>query len=280
MKIKVSHENIYEYDSPVFLESHIIKLHPRNEPSQLIKVFNIKIEPNPVCITKYLDVEGNFVIQTWFNDLTDYLKVETNFEIETSRENPFDFYTDPIDLQFPFEYQQNLTETIQPYIKKQLIHDISLKNFINGLEKDSKGNIFDFLILLNQQINEFFKYKIREEGEPYSAEKTFSLKEGSCRDFAMFFIEVCRQKGIAARFMSGYRHSKENKGAHYLHAWVEVYIPGGGWRGFDPTEGIAIDKNYIALAASYDSQNTLPIVGTTRSKNAKSSFTSKIFLED
>jgi len=277
MKIKVSHQNIYEYDSQVFLESHTIRLCPRNEPSQMINSFEIEIEPKPVCQTQYLDTEGNIIIQAWFSELTNSLKITTNFEVETHRANPFDFYTDPIDLKFPFKYQSS--EALHPYLKKQTLKAASLKDFIDDLEQKSNGNIFTFLTFLNQQINQLCKYKIREDGAPYSPDKTFSIKEGSCRDVAVLFIEVCRQKGIAARFVSGYRYSETNQEDYHLHAWAEAFIPGGGWRGFDPTEGIAIDENYITLVASFAPQNTLPIAGTTRSKNAASTFISKITLD-
>ena len=92
----------------------------------------------------------------------------------------------------------------------------------------------------------------------------------------MLFIEICRQKGLAARFVSGYKYNKNSREKYYLHAWAEVYIPGGGWRGFDPTAGIAVDEHYIPLAASYNPNNTTPILGHTRGNNIKANFETNI----
>ncbi|MFA6989578.1 MAG: transglutaminase family protein [Candidatus Gastranaerophilaceae bacterium] len=278
MKIKVSHENTYSYNSPVFLESHIIRLYPRNNPNLIIKKGGIKILPEPQCITNYIDTEGNSVTQVWFNNLTTFLTINSNFEVETLDSNPFDFCTDPLGLGFPFEYDSNTKKSLEHYLEKTPILDQDFLRFIDSIEKGCNQNVITFLIHLTQALNEKLTYKIREEGESYLPEYTFKQQIGTCRDFTVLFIEICRQKGLASRFVSGYKYNEEPEEKYYLHSWAEVYVPGGGWRGFDPTAGIAVDENYIPLAASYNPQNTTPILGHTRGNNIKTSFETGIDL--
>jgi transglutaminase-like putative cysteine protease len=105
---------------------------------------------------------------------------------------------------------------------------------------------------------------VREEGEAKRADETFRSKEGSCRDLAVLFIDACRAQGIASRFVSGYHESTVHQQKLYMHAWGEVYLPGGGWRGFDPTLGMAVTEAHIPVAAAVDPRDAAPVAGTFR----------------
>ena len=115
---------------------------------------------------------------------------------------------------------------------------------------ETSNNTLDFLFALNQRIYQDCEYIIRETGKPYPAGMTWRRKKGSCRDYTVLFMEVCRAVGIAARFVSGYQEGDAQQQNRDLHAWVEVYLPGGGWRGYDPTLGLVISDRHIPLAAS------------------------------
>ena len=279
MKVKIQHENTYEYENDVFFETHIIKLYPRLAPNQRLLNYNLEISPNPVCTSQYISSEGNIMTQTWFRELSQTLKITSSFEMEIFEHNPFEFFTHPINLGFPFEYSEDLRKTLSANLIKSSISSYELKNHIDYLEENSGKNAINFLSMLASDIHNHYTYQVREIGAPNHPELTFLSKEGSCRDFAVLFIEACRLKGLAARFVSGYRIDNESKNNVDLHAWAEVYIPGGGWKGYDPTIGLAVDKSYIALTASFDAYHTLPITGTIRGESKKSVFTTNMSAE-
>ena len=124
-------------------------------------------------------------------------------------------------------------------------------------------NLLDFLGQLTKRISTDFTYQFREKGKAMSPGALLKRTKGSCRDYSNLCIEICRRMGVAARFVSGYFHGGPEQD-HHLHGWVEVFIPGAGWRGLDPTQGVWTDNNYIALAASADLDNIAPVSGSLR----------------
>ena len=126
----------------------------------------------------------------------------------------------------------------------------------------TQGNTLNFLFTLNQRIYQDCEYTIRHVGEPFPAGVTWRNKIGSCRDYAVLFMEVCRAVGIAARFVSGYQEGDEEQQSRDLHAWVEVYLPGAGWRGYDPTLGLVVSDCHIPLAASAIPKYAAAVEGT------------------
>jgi transglutaminase-like putative cysteine protease len=270
MKIKIKHKNIYKYDKTIFLESHKIQLYPRVNQNLSVKSGSIKIFPTPICRAKNIDFEGNLVENVWFEGLTDELRVDSEFELESLEFNPFGFFTEPINFEFP---QKALANSIK---------NSDLKRFADEIERKTDKNVVRFLTILSQEIYEKFRYEVREEGEALSADETFARKSGACRDFSVLFMEICKLKGLQSRFVSGYKVNDKPEKAdekNHLHAWAEVYVEGGGWRGFDPTMGLLVDNKYIPLTASFEPKNTCPIIGTTRGDARILRFESKIELE-
>jgi transglutaminase-like putative cysteine protease len=139
------------------------------------------------------------------------------------------------------------------------------------LRHDSQNWVVTFLSNLNERLYEECRYIIREEGAPMPASITWSRKEGSCRDLTVLFMEVCRAAGIGARFVSGYQEGDLDSTERHLHAWAEVYLPGAGWRGYDPTHGLAVSDRHIAIAASALPIYTAPITGKLKSGNVHAS---------
>jgi transglutaminase-like putative cysteine protease len=132
------------------------------------------------------------------------------------------------------------------------------------------GQILPFLSELSRKIHQEIDMPIREVGQPLPAEQTLREKRGACRDASVLFMECCRSQGIAARFVSGYQEGDNEAERRYMHAWAEVYLPGGGWRGYDPTHGLAIADRHIAVAASARPEMAAPTRGTFRGTGAAS----------
>ena len=117
--------------------------------------------------------------------------------------------------------------------------------------------------MLTDQIHRDYTIEYREEGTPRDPDATLSLQSGACRDLAVLFVECCRSVGLAARFVSGYAHIDDSTD-HEFHAWAEVYLPGGGWRGYDPTLGLAVADRHVVVAAAAHPSDAAGISGTFR----------------
>lgn len=151
----------------------------------------------------------------------------------------------------PFDYPSSLEKQLQPYLHTySFIPDASALELAQELMMATAGNTLNFLFALNQRIYQDCEYMVRELGEPFPAGVTWRHKKGSCRDYTVLFMEACRAVGIATRYVSGYQEGDSEQLSRDLHAWVEVYLPGAGWRGYDPTLGLVVSDRHIPLAAS------------------------------
>ena len=264
MDYQITHSTSYTYDRAVQLAPHTIRLRPRSDIAQTLNKFDLTIEPIPEKISESVDLDGNNLINIWFDDQqTTSLKINTRSQITTHRNNPFDFLLEPWANQLPIDYPISLNRQLYPYLQSHLIDPIAYQ-LAQEIWLESNGNTINFLSNINQRIYQQCSYQIREDGEPFPPSITWNQKAGSCRDFSVLFIAACRAVGLAARFVSGYEQGDLNQSENYLHAWVEVYLPGAGWRGYDPTHGLAVSDTHIALVASPFSQKTTPISGTIR----------------
>jgi hypothetical protein len=129
---------------------------------------------------------------------------------------------------------------------------------------DTGPQAMPFLAELNWRISQSLRVIHREHGPPLAPAETLRLGEGSCRDLAVLFCEACRSMGLAARFVSGYDRAAAGEDPAYMHAWSEVYVPGGGWRGYDPSRGVAVTDSHLAVAAAFDAELAAPITGSYR----------------
>ncbi len=258
MLINVHYKIEYEYTEPVFLEPNEIKIFPRNDLTQKLLDFNIKISPTPSNKTFFIDTENNTGMKVWFNGLTERFSVDFNCRVETYRENPYDFIVDSGKTSLP--YKRKKSSSINP----------AVKNFSDEVKNSEDGDVLRFLTVLSEKINGSFKYEIRETGPAKKPWETLEDKKGACRDFAVLFMESCKHQGLESRFVSGYFTDDDIQDTAHLHAWAEVYIPGGGWRGYDPVNGIAAADRHIPVAASYDPLKVIPVTGNYRSNTSKS----------
>ena len=275
MNLKIEHELLYEYTDAVHLEPHYLYLQPKRNSLLTVKSYTIEINPQPDIVAKNLDATDNTQQILFFSKPTTRLHIKAISVVETTEFNPLSFVYHPFqNSQLPIEYSEQLQVTLMPYLVKT-----GITTLVDQMARQIAGgvnwNTTSFLTELNKFINTF-AYEVREDGQPNSPETTLLTKRGSCRDYSVLFMAMCRVMGIAARFVSGY-YCSDPEQAQYLHAWVEVYLPGGGWRGFDPTQNCLVSGKHIPLGASAISEAVTPVYGTYRG-SAKGSFMTKVRL--
>jgi transglutaminase-like putative cysteine protease len=247
MHFSVTHRTAYRYSEPVFVEPHLIRLRPRCDGSQNLTAYQLQISPDPAGRSEYLDAEGNSVVQVWFDTAIRELQVSSQFQLETLRANPYDFLLPPPDQL-----------TLHP------AGSGAVADFAREIARNAGDQTMPFVEMLAQRLFREWQYVIREAGDAMTAEATLAARQGSCRDFAVLFSEACRAMGLRSRFVSGYEMSSAGSDHPYMHAWSEVYIPGGGWRGYDPSQGVAVGAGHIAVAAALDPADAAPVIGTYR----------------
>lgn len=269
MTLSVEHTLYYSYSNSVSLTPHTIYLTPKASPNQEIVSFQLEILPIPNILYKNIDVEGNAQSVAFFNIPTDRLSFRAKVEIVSNEVNPFHFIYFPFGAEtLPFKYPEKESALLQPYLTDEGVTTL-IDQFARQIAAEANWKTTDFLTRISKYIRYNFFYEKRLEGAAHSPEATLISRTGTCRDYAVLMIAACKAMGLAARFVSGYCYGSELQ-AHELHAWVEVYLPGAGWRGFDPTEGRIVDFHYIALASSAQAELINPIRGGFRG-NAVSS---------
>ena len=263
MRLAISHRTEYRYSKPVFLEPISLRLRPRCDVSQTLHTYNIQIDPAPEGRGQCVDLDGNGTEAVWFNGLHERFTIVVDALVETHRLNPFAFLiTDPDAARLPLVYAPRLRPALAHYLARPIV-DTAVAAFADAIKNEAGDDSLRFLILLAERIRATFAYSVREHGEPWMPRETLERKAGACRDFAILYVDACRCVGIAARFVSGYSYA-DAAAEHHLHAWAEVYLPGGGWRGFDPSEGLAVADRHIALASGHSAEDASPVFGRYR----------------
>ena len=260
MKIAVTHSTVYRYDFPVYLDPHIFRLRPRMSSSQLLLAFDIQITPTPAGVTECLDQDGNLAMNAWFDKQTDEMRVTSKFTVEMLRANPFDYVLAGPSLNLALWYPEPLCTALTPYRLDGLVAE-TVRHYAKSVAASSKWNTLSFLLDLCNDIQQICRQVVRHEGAPWTSAETLRLREGSCRDLAVLFCDACRVMGIAARFVSGYELATAGSHDPYMHAWAEVYLPGIGWRGYDPSRGLAVSNGHVAVAAGFDHDLAAPVAG-------------------
>lgn len=260
MRFRVQHETRYRYDAPVKLGPHVLRLRPREDAAQRLIHYALAIDPRPARTTGASDAEGNVVAHAWFGGTTDALTVTSTFEVETLRADPFDYLSDESFATVPVRYPVDLARVLQPCLEAE--HSASVRAFAEQVRAEAGDAPVAFLDALNRTIHTRTRLAMRDDGRPaQSGAETLALGRGACRDVTVLFMEGARTMGFAARFVSGYRRGDVTRPDRHLHAWAEVFVPGGGWRGWDPVEGSAVADRHVALAASAEQMHTMPVTG-------------------
>lgn len=281
MLITISHTTEYRFTRPVFFEPHQFRLQPRADGAQQLLRFDLQIEPEPAGRTSALDLEGNVVTLAWFNNLHEQMVLRATSVVETTRNNPYDFLLTPTNQRLPIAYQ--------PWERAQLAPALARVSATTGvdparalaiqLRDAARSEVIPFLAQLNEAIYDRFRAIHREKGAPWPPATTMEQRQGACRDLAVLFIDICRVVGLAARFVSGYQEGDDEQDKRHLHAWAEVYLPGAGWRGFDPTHRLAVADRHVAIAAAADPQNAAPVIATYRGNHVEAELRADICIE-
>lgn len=260
MKITLAHSTIYRYESPVYLQPHLFRLQPRTSTSQRLLSFGLQISPKPAGTSECLDQAGNLAWNAWFDAPTNELSVQSQCAAETLRANPFDYVLPNGSVQLPLRYSEPLSTALTSY-RIEIEIDESVRRYARAVAARAQNNTISFLMALTLQIHHDHRQVIRSEGAPWPSHLTLSRREGSCRDLAVLFCDVCRVVGIAARFVSGYECVPASGKEADMHAWSEVYLPGIGWRGYDPSRGLAVADRHVAVAAGSHPDLASPVTG-------------------
>ncbi|SMG13494.1 Transglutaminase-like enzyme, putative cysteine protease [Marivirga sericea] len=264
MRIKISHHTRYRFDSEVFLEPHYLRFHPKKTAYSQTESYDLVVSPKMAGDKELLDAENNRINFCWFEGLTNQLTIQLETIVAIKEYNPFNFIITPFEYnRIPFTYNNNDAMLLQASMAKQPLGEELMKYAQNILE-DADHQSIPFLTNLTDQIHNDFDVVYREEGAPMPAEECFSGKSGSCRDLSWMQISVLRQLGVASRFVSGYYYFEMEEPSYELHAWLEVFLPGAGWVGLDPSHGILTGKTHIPVAASAFPENTMPVTGSIR----------------
>ncbi|MEB3829284.1 transglutaminase family protein [Phormidium sp. CCY1219] len=276
MRYQIVHETIYSYSRPVKLEPHTIRLRSRTDATQALRFFSLEIYPEPAGISDIIDLEGNNLIRVWFKQETSRLQILVRSEVETLRSNPFNYLLESWATKLPIDYPASLLVKLQHYFQPlgtPTPIDPVVTSLAQEIWQEVEGETEAFVTAANQRIHENCKHQFREKGSPLPPALTWTGKKGSCRDLTVLFMELCRAMGLAARFVSGYQEGSSNLRTRYLHGWAEVYLPGAGWRGFDPSQGKPVSDRHVALVANPIQKHTTPIYGTFRGTGVQSEMT-------
>jgi transglutaminase-like putative cysteine protease len=257
MRFRVVHTTDYAYDIPVALGPHVVRLRPRCDGTLHLLAHDLRVEPAPAGRSDGLDLNGNGVTHLWFSGTTAQLLIASAFEVETTRTNPFEFLLDPGFARLPIRGSAELSAC---RAGREAL-PAAVVELSDRLAEESGGDTLGFLSALNAHLFRTIVHDLRHDGDPHPPETTLALGAGACRDIAMLFLALCRAQGLAGRFVSGYQ-ARSKRPERHLHAWPEVYLPGGGWRGFDPTWGLAIADAHVALAAAPTPAGTMPVEGS------------------
>ncbi|MDP3690581.1 DUF2126 domain-containing protein [Bradyrhizobium sp.] len=267
----LNHVTHYQYDRLVKLGPQVIRLRPAPHCRSKVISYSLKIEPATHFINWQQDPFANYQARLVFPDKTREFKVTVDLVVEMAVYNPFDFFLEPEAEEFPFSYSAATREELAPYLAVPALTP-HLKVYMARIDR-TKMRTIDFLVKLNQQLQSDIKYLIRMEPGVQTPEQTLGLGSGSCRDTGWLMVQLLRHCGLAARFVSGYliqlkpdvKSLDGPSGTEVdftdLHAWCEVYLPGAGWVGLDPTSGLMAGEGHIPLACTPQPSGAAPVEG-------------------
>lgn len=272
-RISLSHHTDYEYDRPVSASTHLVRLRPAPHTRVPIQAYSMTISPKNCFTVWQQDPFGNFIANVHFPEKISKLSIAVDLIAELTAINPLDFVINPYAEHYPFEYEKTLFKELKPYITKSKKGPL----FSLWLEKIrlEPSHVLETLVSLNRLVNQEIGYTIRLEPGIQSCDQTLKTKRGSCRDLAWMLLQTLRHFRFAARFVSGYliqlksgsyfthKQSTLTKDFVDLHAWVEVYLPGAGWVGLDPTSGYFTSECHIPLSCTPEPESAAPVVGFT-----------------
>ncbi len=267
----LNHVTHYKYDRPVNLGPQVIRLRPAPHCRSKVLSYSLKIEPSTHFINWQQDPFANYQARLVFPEKTTEFKVTVDLVVEMAVYNPFDFFLEPEAEEFPFTYAPELKQELAPYLAADPLTP-RVKAYLDKIDRSKRRSVL-FLVDLNTMVHKSVDYTIRMEPGVQTPEETLTLGSGSCRDSAWLLVQLLRNCGLAARFVSGYLiqlkpdvksldgPSGTDVDFTDLHAWCEVYLPGAGWIGLDATSGLLAGEGHIPLACTPQPSGAAPIEG-------------------
>ena len=271
IKASIYHLTHYKYDRPVILSPQVIRLRPAPHSKTKVLSHSLRVSPAGHFVNLQQDPYGNYLARYVFPEPVTELKIEVDLVADMTVYNPFDFFVEESAEFWPFSYPEDLREDLSIYMKPEPVTP-AFQAFLDTLDR-SRQKTVDMVVGLNTRLQQEIGYVIRMEPGVQEPEETLTRALGSCRDTGWLLVETLRHLGLAARFVSGYliqlapdlKSLDGPSGTEVdftdLHAWCEVYIPGAGWIGLDPTSGLLTGESHIPLAATPHFKNAAPITG-------------------
>ena len=275
IRIALHHKTHYRFDRLIGIAPHEIRLRPAPHCRTPILSYSLHVAPEKHFVNWQQDAYGNYIARLVFPEKAKELSIVVDLVADMTVINPFDFFVEPYAEKFPFEYPAQLAVELAPYLEKETPGSLLaawLDRFRDG-GYVAGGQIVDFLVLINQRLQGEIRYLVRMEPGVQVPEETLKLGSGSCRDSGWLLVQILRHLGLAARFVSGYLiqltadvksidgPTGPSQDFTDLHAWAEVYLPGAGWVGLDPTSGLMAGEGHIPLACTAFPSSAAPVSG-------------------
>jgi uncharacterized protein (DUF2126 family)/transglutaminase-like putative cysteine protease len=286
IRVAINHRTEYRYDRPVAVSPHLVRLRPAPHARTPVLAYSLRVEPTKHFVNWQQDPFGNFVARFIFPEKTRHLAIDVNVVAELTVINPFDFFLEPHADRYPFRYAPQVAAELGPYLEVKEAGP-RLLEWLARVDRSERRTV-DFLVDLNRRLQQDIGYVIRMESGVQTCEETLALARGSCRDSAWLLAQILRHLGLASRFVSGYLvqlapdvkaldgPSGPEQDFTDLHAWTEVFVPGAGWLGLDPTSGLFAGEGHIPLACAPAPASAAPVTGATDPCEVEFSFHNQV----
>ncbi len=269
--VALHHVTTYKYDRLVALSPQLVRLRPAPHCRTPILSYAMRATPAGHFVNWQQDPQSNYLARLTFPEKVTELRIEVDLVAEMAVYNPFDFFLEPQAEQSPFAYEPWQITELQPFLRREMLTP-RFGAYLHQISTARRRTV-DFLVDLNSQLQRDIRYLIRLDPGVQSTERTLELGSGSCRDSTWLLVQLLRHLGFAARFVSGYLIQLKPDVASLdgpsgsasdftdLHAWCEVYLPGAGWIGLDPTSGLLAGEGHIPLSCTPEPASAAPVTG-------------------